>query len=75
MKKIDQIRPTSYKFVKKGGIMQGNLLTEQVSKRMTRNNRNHNNQPVVAEEVSTEEFYYEELTPDQMAALHQERWA
>jgi hypothetical protein len=29
----------------------------------------------MAEEVSAEEFYYEELTPEQVAALHQERWA
>jgi hypothetical protein len=28
----------------------------------------------MAEEVSAEEFYYEELTPEQVAALHQERW-
>jgi hypothetical protein len=26
------------------------------------------------EEVSTEEFHYEELTPEQVAVLHQERW-
>jgi hypothetical protein len=25
--------------------------------------------------VSDEEFHYEELTPDQVVALHQERWA
>jgi hypothetical protein len=25
--------------------------------------------------VSAEEFHYEELTPDQVAALHQEKWA
>jgi hypothetical protein len=25
--------------------------------------------------VSAEEFHYEELTPEQVAALHQERWA
>jgi hypothetical protein len=42
---------------------------------MTRNNRNHNNQPVAAEEVSAEEFHYEELTPNQVATLHQERCA
>jgi hypothetical protein len=29
---------------------------------MTRNNINHNNQPAVTEEVSPEEFHYEELT-------------
>jgi hypothetical protein len=29
----------------------------------------------MAEEVSAEEFHYEELTPKQVAALHQERWA
>jgi hypothetical protein len=29
----------------------------------------------MAEEVSAEEFHYEELTPEQVAALHQERWA
>jgi hypothetical protein len=55
--------------------MQGNLLTEQVSNIMTQNNRNRNNQPAAAEEVSAEEFHYEELTPEQVAALHQERWA
>jgi hypothetical protein len=43
MKKINNIRPTSYKFVRKAGIMQGNLSTEQVSNRRTRNNRNRNN--------------------------------
>jgi MULE transposase domain len=75
MKKINHIRPESYKFVRKAGIMQGNLPTEQVSNRRTRNNRNHNNQPAAAEEVSAEEFHYEELIPDQVAALHQERWA
>jgi hypothetical protein len=42
---------------------------------MTRNNINHNNQPIVAEEVSAEKFHYEELTPEQVATLHQERWA
>jgi hypothetical protein len=41
---------------------------------MTRNNRNQNNQPATAEEVSAEKFHYEELTPEQVAALHQERW-
>jgi hypothetical protein len=53
--------------------MQENLPTEQVSNRKTRNNRNCNNQPVAAEEVSADKFHYEELTPDQVAALHQER--
>jgi hypothetical protein len=33
MKKINNIRPTSYKFVRKIEIMQGNLPTEQVSNR------------------------------------------
>jgi MULE transposase domain len=75
MKKINNIRPTSYKFIRKAGIKQWNLSTEQVSNRRTRNNRNHNNQPDAAEEVSAEEFNYEELTPKQVAALHQERWA
>jgi hypothetical protein len=46
-----------------------------VSNRRTRNNINRNNQPVTAEEVSAEKFQYEELTPEQVAALHQERWA
>jgi hypothetical protein len=55
--------------------MQGNLLTYQVSNRRTRNNRNRNNQPATAEEVSAEKFHYEELTPEQVVALHQERWA
>jgi hypothetical protein len=55
--------------------MQENLPTEQVSNRRTRNNRNRNNQHAAAEEVSAEKFHYEELTPEQMAALHQERWA
>jgi hypothetical protein len=55
--------------------MQGNLPTEQVSNRRIRNNKNHNNQPIIFEEVSAEEFHYEELTPEQVVALHQERWA
>jgi hypothetical protein len=55
--------------------MQENLPTEQVSNRLIRNNKNHNNQPAAAEEVSVEEFYYEELTPEQVTALHQERYA
>jgi hypothetical protein len=63
-KKINSIRPASYKFVRKVGIMQENLPTEQVSNRRTRNNKNRNNQPVAAEEVSTEKFHYEELTPE-----------
>jgi hypothetical protein len=46
-----------------------------VSNRRTQNNRNHNNQPAAAEKVSTEEFHYEELTLEQVTALHQERWA
>jgi hypothetical protein len=48
---------------------------EQVSNKRTRNNRNHNSQPAATEEVSAEKFHYEELTPKQVAALHQERWA
>jgi uncharacterized protein YtpQ (UPF0354 family) len=63
-KKFNNIRPTSYKFIRKTEIMQGNLSTEQVSNKRTRNNRNRNNQPVTAEEVSAEEFYYQELTPE-----------
>jgi hypothetical protein len=55
--------------------MQENLTTEQVSNRRTRNNKNRNNQPAVAEKVSANEFHYEELTPEQVAALHQEKWA
>jgi hypothetical protein len=55
--------------------MQGNLPMEQVSNRKIRNNRNRNNQPAAAEEVSAKEFHYEELTPEQVATLHQERWA
>jgi hypothetical protein len=43
--------------------MQGNLPTDQVSNRITRNNRNCNNQPAATEEVSAEKFHYEELTP------------
>jgi hypothetical protein len=35
MKKINNIRPASYKFVKKSRIMQENLPTEQVSNRRT----------------------------------------
>jgi hypothetical protein len=62
IKKINSIRPASYKFIRKAEIMQGNLPTEQVSNRRTRNNINRNNQPAVAEEVSAEEFHYEELT-------------
>jgi hypothetical protein len=72
MKKINNIILTFYKFIRKVKIIQGNLPTE-VSNRRTRNNRNRNNQPVAAEEVSVDEFHYEELTPDQVAALHQER--
>jgi hypothetical protein len=53
--------------------MQGNLPTEQVSNTRIQNNKNHNNQPAAAEEVSAEKFHYEELTPNQVAALHQER--
>jgi hypothetical protein len=49
--------------------------TKQVFKRMTQNNRNCNNQPITTEEVSDEKFHYEELTLEQVAALHQERWA
>jgi hypothetical protein len=55
--------------------MQENLSTDQVSNRKTRNNRNHNNQPAANEEVSAEQFHYEELILEQVAALHQERWA
>jgi hypothetical protein len=44
-----------------------------VSNKRIRNNRNRNNQPPTAEEVSAKEFHYEELTPDQLAALYQER--
>jgi hypothetical protein len=68
--KINNIRPASYKFVRKIGIMQENLPTEEHEIK-----KNRNNQPAAAEEVSTEKFHYEELTPDQVAALHQERWA
>jgi hypothetical protein len=71
--KINNIRPASYKFVRKAEIMQGNLPTEQVSNRRTRNNRNRNKQPAAVEEVSAEEFHYVELTPDQVVALHQKR--
>jgi hypothetical protein len=53
--------------------MQGNLPTEQVSNRRTQNTKNRNNQLVAAEEVSAEKFHYEELTSEQVAALHQER--
>jgi hypothetical protein len=53
--------------------MQENLPTEQTSNKRTRNNRNNNNQPAAAEEVSAEDFHYDELTPYQVAALHQER--
>jgi hypothetical protein len=41
-----------------------------VSNRRTRNNINRNNQHAAAEE-----FHYEELSPEQVATLHQERWA
>jgi hypothetical protein len=75
MKKNYNIRPAYYKFVRKEGIMQENLPTEQVSNRKTRNNRNRNSQPVTAEKVSVEKFHYEELIPEQVAALHQERRA
>jgi hypothetical protein len=27
------------------------------------------------EQVSAEKFHYQELTPDQVATLHQEKWA
>jgi hypothetical protein len=55
--------------------MQWNLPTEQVSNRSTWNNINRNNQPAAVEEVSAEEFHYEELTPEQVVALHQKKWA
>jgi hypothetical protein len=70
MKKINNIRPTSYKFARKAEIIQENLSTEQVSNRRTRNNKNRNNQPAAAEEVSSEKFHYEELTPVQVVVLH-----
>jgi hypothetical protein len=75
IKKFNNIRPTSYKFIRKTGIIQENLPTEQVSNRKTRNNRNRNNQLAATEEVLAEEFHYEELTPNQVAALHQEKMA
>jgi hypothetical protein len=75
LKKINNIRPASHKFIRKTGIMQENFSTDQVSNRRTRNNGNRNNQLVAAEKVSAEKFHYEELTPEQVAALHQERWA
>jgi hypothetical protein len=75
LKKINNIRPASHKFIRKIRIMQGNFPTDQVSNRMTRNNRNRNNQPATAEEVSADDFHYEELTLEQVVALHQERWA
>jgi hypothetical protein len=40
--------------------------------------KNRNNQTVASvptEEMSSEKFHYEELTPYQIAALHQKRWA
>jgi hypothetical protein len=74
LKKINNIRPASHKFIRKTGIMQENLPTDQVSNRRTRNNINRNNHPAAAEEVSAEEFHYKELSPEQVAALHQERW-
>jgi hypothetical protein len=49
---------------------------EQVSNISTRNNRNHNNKTVASvptKQVSAEKFHYEELTSDQVVALHQER--
>jgi hypothetical protein len=73
MKKINHVRPTSYKLVRKAGIMQENLPIEEVTNRRIQNNRNRNNQPAAPEGVSAEEFHYEELTPDQVDALHQER--
>jgi hypothetical protein len=45
-----------------------------VSNRRTQNNKNHNNQPVAAKEVSAEEFHYQELTQEQVVVLYQERW-
>jgi hypothetical protein len=51
--------------------MQENFPTEQVSNIRTQNNRNRNNQRTAAEEVSADKFHYEELTPEQVAALHQ----
>jgi hypothetical protein len=73
LKKMNNIRLTSHKFIKKAEIMQENLPTDQVSNRRTQNNRNCNNQSATTEEVSAEKFHYEELTPEQVAALHQER--
>jgi hypothetical protein len=51
--------------------------TEQVSNRRTQNNKNRKNQTVVSvpsKVVSAEEFHYDKLTPNQVAALHQVRW-
>jgi hypothetical protein len=48
LKKINNIRPTFHKFIRKAGIMQENLPTDQVSNRRTRNNRDRNNQPAAA---------------------------
>jgi hypothetical protein len=56
MKKINNIRLASYKFVEKSEIMQENIPTEQVFNRRTRNNRNHNNQPITAEKCQPKNF-------------------
>jgi hypothetical protein len=51
MKKNNNIRSVSYKFIRKAKIMQKNLITEQVSNKMTQNNTNNNNQLAAAEKV------------------------
>jgi hypothetical protein len=74
-KKFNNIRPASYKFVRKAGIMQKKSPNGTSVQQKKRNNRNRNNQPITVEEVSTEEFYYGEFTPEQVVVLHQERLA
>jgi hypothetical protein len=85
LKKINNIRLAYYKYKRKIRIIQENFLMnvasmpiEQMSNIRTRNNINRNNQTATVmptEEVLAEKFHYEELTPDEVAALHQERWA
>jgi hypothetical protein len=80
LKKINNIRLASHKFIRKTEIIQENLLmnvafvlTKQMSNRRIRNNRNHNNQTtasVPTEEVLAKEFYYDRLTSDKVTALY-----
>jgi hypothetical protein len=64
LKKNNNIRPASHKYIRKTWIIQKNFSmnaafvpTEQVSDRMTRNSRNRNNQ--IAASMPTEDVFRE----------------